>query len=107
MGNITNMLQLRLGIFFFFFLRWKIEILLDKYDKQYIRILYTGEPRPILQKWKHYAGKQTISTQTNNYVENNTMQKSNRHAKANQITINCLIEQLSNVDTPAENLVLH
>ena len=105
MGNITNMLQLRLG--FFVFLRWKIEILLDKYEKQYIRILYTGETGPILQKRKHYTGKQMTSAETNNYAENNTMQKSNRYAKTNQITINCLIELLSNIDTPVENLVLH
>ena len=35
------------------------------------------------------------------------MQKNNRYAKSDQITFNCLIEQLPNVDIPAENQVLH
>ena len=63
--------------------------------------------RPILQKQKQYARKQTISSETNNYAENNTMQKSNRYANTDQITFNCLIKRLPNVDTPAENQVLH
>ena len=50
------------------------------------------EIRPILQKQKHYARKQTISSEANNYAKNNTMQKSNRYADIDQITFNCLIE---------------
>ena len=65
------------------------------------------ETKPVLQKQKHYARKQTISSETNNYAKNNTMQKSNRYANTDQITFNCLIKRLPNVDTPAENQVLH
>ena len=35
------------------------------------------------------------------------MQKYIRHAKSDQIIVNCLIDQLPNVDTLAENQMLH
>ena len=84
-------------------------------QKQYIEPYKTSRGvGHLLQQYRTYSAEatimqknKTISAETNNYAENNTTQKYIRCAENDQITFNYLIEQLPNVDTPAENQVLH